>query len=58
MTLVTFTLAEQAGGTLLTVVESGFDAIAAARREKAYEMNDEGWAMQMKLIEKYLARSA
>lgn len=42
-------------GTLLTVVESGFDGIPAARRDKAFEMNDRGWAGQMKQIEKYLS---
>jgi uncharacterized protein YndB with AHSA1/START domain len=54
MTLVTFTLASQDGGTLLTVVESGFDSIPIERRANAFEANEEGWAMQMQMIEKYL----
>jgi uncharacterized protein YndB with AHSA1/START domain len=56
-TLVVFTLEEQAGGVLLTVTESGFDRIPLERRAKAFTANDEGWRMQMTLIEKYLARS-
>ena len=51
-----FELEESAGGTTLTVVESGFNRIPAARRAKAFEMNDQGWSGQMKLIEKYVAR--
>lgn len=54
MTLVTFTLEPKNGGTLLTVVESGFDAIPIERRVDAFEANEEGWAMQMQMIEKYL----
>ena len=57
-TLVVFDLQDVPGGTLLTVVESGFDQIPLARRAKAFRMNDEGWAMQMKAIEGYLARSS
>ena len=57
-TLVTFELQEVPGGTLLTVVESGFDRIPLARRAKALRENDEGWAMQMKAIEEHLGRSS
>ncbi len=53
-TLVAFTLEAVDGGTLLTVVESGFDGIPVARRELAFQMNDRGWAGQLKQIEKYL----
>ncbi len=54
MTLVTFTLEPADGGTFLRVVETGFDSIPIARRADAFEANDEGWALQMQLIEKYL----
>ena len=54
-TLVVFTLEEVEGGTLLTVVESGFDKIPASRRAKAFEMNSKGWAGQMENIKRYLA---
>ena len=53
-TLVSFTLEDRDGGTLLTVIESGFDGIPAARRAKAFEMDSQGWAAQMLRIEKYL----
>ncbi|RQT24501.1 SRPBCC family protein [Burkholderia cepacia] len=58
MTLVTFALAAQAGGTLLTVTETGFDQLIETRRAKAREMNDQGWTAQMTLIAKYLATHA
>jgi len=53
-TLVAFDLREVPGGTEVTVTESGFDQIPLERRAKAFEMNAGGWAMQMRLIEKYL----
>jgi uncharacterized protein YndB with AHSA1/START domain len=58
MTLVTFELESVAGGTQLTITESGFDRMPAARRAKAFEMNDQGWTAQAKLVEKYLARAS
>jgi uncharacterized protein YndB with AHSA1/START domain len=54
-TLVEFTLTEATDGVLLTIVESGFDAIPAERRAKAFEANSEGWAHQVELVRKYLA---
>jgi uncharacterized protein YndB with AHSA1/START domain len=56
MTLVEFQLEETAQGTLLTVIESGFDKVPPARRAKAFEMNDQGWAEQMKNIERHVAQ--
>lgn len=53
-TPVVFTLAEVANVTLLTVVESGFDRMAASRRPKAFEMNFNGWAAQMENIKRHL----
>jgi uncharacterized protein YndB with AHSA1/START domain len=55
-TLVVFELADASGGTMLTVTESGFDRIPPERRAQAYRMNDEGWAQQMKAIERHLAK--
>jgi uncharacterized protein YndB with AHSA1/START domain len=57
-TLVVFELQEDPGGTLLTVVESGFDRIPLARRAKAFRDNDQGWAAQMKAIEAHLGGSS
>ncbi len=57
-THVVFELEEGPSGTMLTVVESGFDAIPAPRRAEAYRMHEGGWAEQTKSIERYLAKAA
>ncbi len=54
-TLVEFQLEEVAGGTLLTVVESGFDRIPAVRRAEAFRMNTAGWAEQLENIARYVS---
>lgn len=54
MTLITFTLEAAEGGTMLTIVESGFDAIPMQRRAEAFEANAEGWGLVTQLFEKYL----
>ena len=56
-TLVVFELENVDGGTLLRLVESGFDSIPAARRLEAFRMNSGGWDQQMKNIEKHVASS-
>lgn len=56
-TLVVFTLEEAADGILLTVTESGFESIPLERRARAFEANDQGWTMQMRNVEKYLAQA-
>jgi uncharacterized protein YndB with AHSA1/START domain len=57
-TLVEFQLQPTAGGTLLTVTESGFDKIPSARRAEAFRMNDGGWAQQMKNIQVYVSKTS
>jgi len=57
-TLVVFELEEVAEGTRLTVTETGFDRIPAARRGKAYRENDEGWTGQFVNLRKFLAPQA
>jgi len=54
-TLVEFTVSPTLDGVLLSIVESGFDAIPAARRSAAFEANSGGWAKQVELVRKYLA---
>ncbi|HSY08245.1 MAG TPA: SRPBCC family protein [Steroidobacteraceae bacterium] len=54
-TLVVFELQESPSGTLLSVVESGFDAIPAARRLEAFRLNNGGWDGQMANIAKHVA---
>jgi uncharacterized protein YndB with AHSA1/START domain len=56
-TLVEFTLDPTANGTLLTVIESGFDNIPAGRAAEAFRMNDAGWEIQMKNIETHVSKS-
>jgi uncharacterized protein YndB with AHSA1/START domain len=57
-TLIEFRLQATAGGTLLTVTESGFEKIPAARRAEAFLRNDGGWAQQMKNIEAYVIKTS
>jgi uncharacterized protein YndB with AHSA1/START domain len=54
-TLVEFRLEKTGEGTLLTVTESGFDKIPAARRAEAFPRNEGGWTEQMKNIERHVA---
>lgn len=50
-TLVTFTLKDAPGdGTLLTVVETGFDRLPPGRRMETFRMNTLGWESQTKKI--------
>jgi uncharacterized protein YndB with AHSA1/START domain len=53
-TLVEFRLGEVAEGTMLTVVESGFDRIPAGRRDEAFRMNSQGWAIQMENVQRHV----
>lgn len=50
-TRVTFTLQDApGGGTLLTVVESGFDKVPRGRRMESFRMNSGGWEAQVENI--------
>lgn len=53
-TLVEFTLAERPDGVLLTITESGFEAIPEARRGPSLQANGEGWAIQTTMVRKYV----
>lgn len=55
MTLVEFELEEGAGGTHLSITESGFDRVPPGRRAEAFAANEQGWREQATLIAKYLA---
>jgi len=55
MTLVEFELAEVAGGTQLTIRESGFDAIPAGRGLEALRMNSGGWDAQLQNVSAHVA---
>jgi uncharacterized protein YndB with AHSA1/START domain len=54
-TLVEFHLERTAAGTLLTVIESGFENVPLEWRGDAMHGNDGGWTQQMVNIEKYVA---
>ena len=58
MTLVTFELTAVAGGTLLTITESGFASLPPERRAKAFAANDAGWSHQARLVETYVTTYA
>lgn len=55
MTLAVFELQEVEGGTLLSVVESGFDNIPPPRRMNVFRLNTAGWDEQMRNFEKHVA---
>jgi uncharacterized protein YndB with AHSA1/START domain len=54
-TLVEFRLEPTGSGTLLRVIESGFDKIPSGRRAEAFRMNEGGWTEQMSNIKNYVA---
>ena len=53
-TLVEFRLEEAEEGTLLTLVESGFDQIPKEGRAEAYRRNAQGWAEQMQNVQRHV----
>jgi uncharacterized protein YndB with AHSA1/START domain len=57
-TLVEFTLEKTATGTLLRVVESGFDQLPANRRDEAFRMNESGWSIQIENIARHVGESS
>jgi uncharacterized protein YndB with AHSA1/START domain len=56
-TLVVFEFQDVEGGVELSVVESGFDKIPAARRAAAFRLNTSGWDEQLVNIEKHVAKT-
>lgn len=54
-TLVEFTLEDVPGGTRLTVVESGFDALPPGRRDEAFRSNSQGWDEQLQNVARHVA---
>jgi uncharacterized protein YndB with AHSA1/START domain len=56
-TLVEFRLDDVEGGTLLTIVESGFERIPLARRAEAFGMNDQGWTAQTRNIQRHVEQA-
>jgi|SRR5271155_4914742 len=57
-TLVEFRLENTKNGTLLRLIESGFDQLPGDLRLEAFRRNEGGWTEQMKNIEAYVAKVA
>jgi uncharacterized protein YndB with AHSA1/START domain len=57
-TTVTFELEPSGRGTRLTLSETGFDAIALARRAKVHGDNKQGWAEVLAWLQKYAEAKA
>lgn len=55
-TLVEFFLDEVAGGTQLTVIESGFGRLPVGRRDEAFRQNTEGWELQLENIQEHVEK--
>ena len=53
-TLVEFRLEETAGGTAITITESGFDRLPSSRRAEAFRMNEAGWNGQGRKLAAYV----
>ena len=54
-TLVEFHLTDVAGGTQLTLIESGFDLLPPERRVSAFRLHEQGWVEQLANIARYVA---
>lgn len=52
-TTVTFTLEPSAGGTRLSVSETGFDEISLERRAKVFGDNSHGWAEVVQWLQRH-----
>lgn len=57
-TLVEFTLEKTATGTLLRIVESGFDKLPSKRRDEAFRMNEGGWGAQLGNIARHVEQAS
>ena len=53
-TLVEIMLEPSGEATRLRIVESGFDALPATRRDEAFRMNASGWDQQMVNVKAYV----
>jgi uncharacterized protein YndB with AHSA1/START domain len=57
-TLVEFTLERTATGTLLRIVDSGFDKLPSHRRDEAFRMNEGGWSIQLGNIAQHVEQAS
>ena len=56
-TRVTFVLEPAAGGTRLTLSETGFDQISLARRAKVFDDNAQGWTEVLQWLRTYAEKT-
>src|SRR5689334_5762718 len=56
-TLVEFRLESVPEGTRLHIIESGFEHVPAHRRQRAFRMNEGGWAAQAENFKQYVERA-
>ena len=56
-TLEEFTLEAIPDGTQLVVIESGFAALPAHRRDEAFRMNEHGWSIQIQNIAQHVGQA-
>ena len=54
-TMVEFTVAARGTGSVVTVVETGFERLPLDKRLEAYRDNDEGWGIQLGNLAAYVA---
>ena len=47
-----------ANGTLLRIVEQGFDKLPSRRRDEAFRMNDKGWSIQVENIAQHVGQTS
>lgn len=57
-TLVEFKLETTDKGTLLVVIESGFEKLPSGRRLEAFRMNDPGWTEQLQNVANYVSQAS
>ena len=57
-TLVEFQLQEIPSGTLLVVIESGFEKLPGERYADAFRMNTRGWQQQLEHITAYVTQTS
>jgi uncharacterized protein YndB with AHSA1/START domain len=57
-TQVEFHLADEDGGTRVTLTESGFEQLPAARRTRVFHEQEQGWEEQLRNVSRYAERKA
>ena len=50
----TYTLAEENGGTRITVTEAGFESMSEEARRQHLDQNDRGWQMALENLKAYV----